>query len=167
MEAVARINFLKIGERMRVPDGLTPEKITNVCIESGLYDSDDLTVEILSPDKSTIIGRYPAGVIALGMHTQIPSVNTSVHSQELYDEDAYATSTSSGGVVSGMMGAMTMRAYGLTNCLQTLHSDVPPALAAEIGALLRCVERRPVPSMTEAAGMVYTQNPREQYAGIK
>jgi|GEM_PF-2433542 len=167
LEAVARVNFLNTGKRMKVSADLNPEQIAKVCVESGLYASDDLTVEILSPDKSTVIGRYPAGVIALGMHTQIPSINASVHSQELYDEEAYATSTSSGGVVSGMMGAITMRAHGLTNCLQTLHSDLPPALAAEIAALLRCVERRPAPSMTEASGMVYTQNPREQYAGVK
>ncbi len=167
LEAVARVKFLKTGERMRVPADLNTEQIAKVCVESGLYDSDDLTVEILSPDKSKIIGRYPAGVIALGMHTQIPVINASVHSQELYDEEVYATSTSSGGVVSGMMGAMTMRAYGLTNCLQTLHSDVPPALASEIAALLRCVERRSAPVMTEPSDLVYTQNPREQYAGIK
>jgi len=156
LEAVARINFVKTGKRMKVPADLTPQQIAKVCIESGLYDDDDLTVHILSPDKSTIIGKFPAGVIALGMQTQIPSISASVHSQELYDEEAYATTTSSGGVVSGMMGAMTMRAHGLTNCLKTLHSDVPPALAAEIAALLQCVERRPASS-----DMVYTLDARE------
>jgi hypothetical protein len=166
LEVVARVNFLKTGKRMKVPADLTPEQITKVCIESNLYDDSDLTVDILSPDKSKIIGRYPAGVIALGMHTQIPSINASVHSQELFDEEAYATTTSSGGVVSGMMGAMTMRAHGITNCLKTLHSDVPPALAAEIAALLQCVERRPGATKTEPSDKVYTQDAREQVAGI-
>jgi len=167
LEGVARLNFVKTGKRMKVPADLTPEQITKVCIESGLYANDDLTLEILSPDKSTVLGKFPAGVIALGMHTQIPSINASVHSQELFDEEAYATTTSSGGVVSGMMGAMTMRAHGLTNCLQTLHSDVPPSLAAEIAALLQCVERGPVATKAELSDKVYTLDAREQVAGIK
>jgi hypothetical protein len=167
LEAVARINFLKTGKRMKVPAALTPEQITKVCIESNLFANDDLTLEILSPDKSTVIGKFPAGVLALGMHTQIASINASVHSQELFDEEAYATTTSSGGVVSGMMGATTMRAHGLTNCLKTLHSDVPPALAAEIAALLKCVERRPAPAKTIFSDGSYTLNERETVVGMK
>lgn len=142
LEAVARTIFLSTGKRMRVAEGLTPEAICKACVNSGLYADDSLTVEVLAEDKKTVLGRYPAGVLALGMHTQIPSINTSVHGQELFDEEAYGTSTASAGVVSGMMGAMTMRAYELNNCLATLHNTIPPALMAEIGALLECVERR-------------------------
>lgn len=142
LEAVAETNFDAGKGRMRVPDNLTPEMITSACVNSGLYKDDSLTVEILSPDQSTVLGIYPAGVLAVGLHRQISSIVASVHAQSDIPEDYLPTTTADGGIKNGLAGVMCMKAYGLEECIKELHSEVPKALDAEITALLTCIERR-------------------------
>jgi hypothetical protein len=149
LAAVARMAFLKTGTRMKVPADLTAEDICTMGIESRLYDDDNLTVTVLSPDKSTVLGKFPAGLLHLGMHKQVPSVVSSVHPIELYEDNSYATTTETGGVVAGLMGALTMWAEGLFQCCRVLHGNPPPARAVEIAAMIQSLEYRPLPSVTE------------------
>jgi len=142
LEAVAKTNYDAGKGRMKVPEGLTPEQITSACVNSGLYRDNDLTVEVLSPDQSTVLGIYPAGVLAVGMHRQIPSIVASVHPQSAIPEDYLPSTTADGGIKNGLAGVMCMRANGLDNCIKELHSEIPKALDAEITALLTCIERR-------------------------
>lgn len=147
---VARQQFLKTGERMPVAPNLTEAEVCDICVKSGLYADESLLVEVYAADKVTLLGKFPAGILAMGMHRQVPSICTSVHAQELYAEKHYATSTSDGGVVSGLMVAISMMAHDLGTCLRELHWKVPVALAKEVGAYLRCIELRPETELTDA-----------------
>jgi len=142
LEAVAKTNYDTTQKRMKVPENLTIEQITSACISSGLYRDDNLTVDVLSPDQTTVLGTYPAGVLAVGMHRQIPSIVASVHPQSDIPEVYIPTSTADGGVKNGLAGVMCMKANGLDECIKELHSEIPKALDAEISALLTCIERR-------------------------
>jgi hypothetical protein len=142
LEAVAKTNFDAGKGRMKVPENLTVEQITSACVNSGLYKDDELTVEVLSPDQSTVLGLYPAGVLAVGMHRQIPSIVASVHPQSAIPEDYLPTTTADGGIKNGLAGVMCMKANGLDECIKELHSEIPKALDVEITALLGCIERR-------------------------
>jgi hypothetical protein len=142
LEAVAKTNNDTGKGRMRVPEGLTHEMITSACIKSELYSDDSLTVEVLSPDQGTVLGNYPAGVLAVGMHRQVPSIVSSVHSQSNVPEDYIPSTTANGGIKNGLAGVMCMKAFGLDACIKELHSEIPKALDAEITSLLSCIERR-------------------------
>ncbi len=142
LEAVAMTNYDAGKGKMRVPGDLTIEQITSACVNSGLYKDDDLTVEILSADKATVLGTYPAGVLAVGMHRQIPSIVASLHSQSDIPEDYLPTTTADGGIKNGLAGIMCMKSQNLDKCIAELHSEVPKALDTEITALLTCIERR-------------------------
>jgi hypothetical protein len=140
--AVAKTNHDAGKGRMKVPADLTSEQITEVCCKSGLYSDAGLTVEVLSPDQSTVLGRYPAGVLAVGMHRQIPSIVASVHPQSAIPEDYVPSTTADGGIKNGLSGVMCMKANGLEECIKELHSEIPKALDTEITVLLSCIERR-------------------------
>lgn len=127
------------GGRMRVPRNVTVERIARVAQLSGLYDSDDMVTDILSPNGEPI-GRYLAGRAAIGVHRQIPSVVASVHSRETIT-DHFPTSTSDGGVISGLAGSLCMLAEGLERCFEELHFSINPELDAEILALRSCIVR--------------------------
>jgi hypothetical protein len=142
LEAVAKTNYDAGKGRMKVPENLTVEQITGACVNSGLYKDDDLTVEVLSPDKSTVIGVYPAGILAVGMHRQIPGIVASVHPQSAIPEDYLPTTTTDGGIKNGLSGIMCLKANGLEECIRELHNEVPKALDTEITSLLSCIERR-------------------------
>jgi hypothetical protein len=98
-----------------------------------------MTAQILRPDGE-VIGDYPAGMAAIGVHRQFPSVMASVHSQETIT-DFVPTTTATGGVVSGLAGSLCMLAEGLEKCFEELHFHVNPELDAEIQALKTCVVR--------------------------
>jgi hypothetical protein len=142
LEAVAKTNFDAGKGKMRVPVDLTPEQITSACVNSGLYKDADLTVEVLCPNRTSVIGVYPVGVLAVGMHRQIPSIVSSIHTQSTTPEDYLPTTTADGGIKNGLAGVMCMKANGLDECIMELHSEVPKALDTEICALLSCIERR-------------------------
>ena len=130
------------GGRMRVPTDVAVERITRVARLSGLFDSEDMTAEVLRPDGE-LIGSYPAGMAAIGVHRQFPSILASVHRREEIT-DLFPTSTASGGVVSGLAGCLCMMAEGLGKCCQELHFQINPELDAEIKALRSCVTRRQI-----------------------
>lgn len=127
------------GGRMRVPRDVTIERIAKVAQRSGLYDSDDMLADVLRP-SGELIGRYPAGMAAVGVHQQFPSVMASVHPRQRIT-DFHPTSMSDGGVVSGLAGSLCMLAEGLDKCFEEIHSTVNPALDAEIQALRSCIVR--------------------------
>lgn len=127
------------GGRMRVPKNVSIERVARVAQLSGLYDSDEMVADILSPD-SVLIGRYPAGMAAVGVHRQIPSIMASAHARETIT-DRCPTSTSDGGVVNGLAGSLCMLAEGMEKCFEELHFTVNPELDAEIQVLRNCVVR--------------------------
>lgn len=127
------------GGRMRVPRNVSVERIAGVVKRSGLYDSDEMVTEILKPDGE-LIGRFPAGMAAIGVHQQFPSVMASVHSREDI-VDFFPGSISEGGVVSGLAGALCMLSEGLVKCFEEIHSTINPELDAEIQSLRSCIIR--------------------------
>lgn len=133
------------GYQMSVPANVSMERIAKVAQASGLYDDDTLTARLINPEtgeyitysdeSGTTYDRFPVGRASFGVHRQIPEVISSSHSRDEEMKDYMPTSTSDGGVVSGIAGAFCLAAEGMQNCLDEIHTDVNPALAEKIDAL--------------------------------
>lgn len=141
LTAAAKRMVETTGHTMSVPAGVTAERVARVAQISGLYSDADMLVEVLHPETMELIGMFPGGYCAFGVHRQIPEIVASIH-QQRDTRSFFPTSIADGGVVSGIAGDFCMLAEGLVKCQGELHGVINKALNAEIRALASGIIRK-------------------------
>lgn len=115
------------------------EDIADMAVESGVYDSDDLTCETFDCNGKVSYGCYPAGVIRVGRHRQDPSVVSAVKGHSADRPWMESTSIRSGGTINGLPDTMCMLAAGLKECARELRSEIPSSVMLKLELLRNAI----------------------------
>lgn len=115
------------------------EDVSRLAVETGVYEDEDLTAEVLDATGTVCYGRFPAGVTRVCRHRQDPSVVSSTKGCSTDRPWIEPNSIRNAGVVNGFADTACLIAAGLKQCARELRSEIPTSTMIRLEVLRNAV----------------------------
>lgn len=115
------------------------EDIAELAIQTGVYEDDNLTAEVLDATGTVSYGHFSAGITRVCRHRQDPSVVSSTKGHSVDRPWLEPNSIRNGGCVVGIADTACLIAAGLKECARELRHEIPVSTMIRLEVLRNAV----------------------------